>query len=139
MSLKTEFPGQQLSHRMVGRNTQATASRSRRTTDSIRGVSKTRIGGRREVLGNTRVCVKATFDLAGGFERERERRREGVSRWTDAPIKFARMTLTTKLDENWNIFQIANSAPPLSVTDSAAALSARIHLKLGPLGRADVC
>ena len=36
------------------------------------------------------------------------------------------MTLTIKLDGNWNSFQLANSAPPLSVTDSAIAPSARI-------------
>ena len=37
------------------------------------------------------------------------------------------MTLTIKLDGNWNSFQLANSAPPLSVTDSAIAPSARIN------------
>ena len=46
--------------------------------------------------------------------------------WAEAPIKIARMTLTIKLDRNWNSFQLANSAPPLSVTDSAIAPSARI-------------
>ena len=46
--------------------------------------------------------------------------------WAEAHIKIARMTLTIKLDRNWNSFQIANSAPPLRVTDSAIALSARI-------------
>ena len=35
------------------------------------------------------------------------------------------MTLTIKLDGNWSSFQLANSAPPLSVTDSAIAPSAR--------------
>ena len=34
------------------------------------------------------------------------------------------MTLTIKLDGNWSSFQLANSAPPLSVTDSALAPSA---------------
>ena len=38
--------------------------------------------------------------------------------WAKAPIKIARMTLTIKLDGNWSSFQLANSAPPLSVTDS---------------------
>ena len=47
--------------------------------------------------------------------------------WAEAPIKIARMTLTIKLDRNWNSFQLANSAPPLSVTDSAIAPSARIN------------
>ena len=36
------------------------------------------------------------------------------------------MTLTIKLDGNWSSFQLANSAPPLSVTGSAIAPSARI-------------
>ena len=47
-------------------------------------------------------------------------------RWAEAPIKIARMTLTIKLDGNLSSFQLANSAPPLSVTDSAIAPSARI-------------
>ena len=37
------------------------------------------------------------------------------------------MTLTIKLDGNWSSFQLANSAPPLSVTDSAIAPSARMQ------------
>ena len=36
------------------------------------------------------------------------------------------MTLTIKLDRTWNSFTFANSAPPLSVTDSATAPSARM-------------
>ena len=47
--------------------------------------------------------------------------------WAEAPIKIARMTLTIKLDGNWSSFQLANSAPPLCVTDSAIAPSARIN------------
>jgi len=47
-------------------------------------------------------------------------------RWAEAPIKIARMTLTIKLDGNWSSFQLANSAPPLSVTGSATAPSARM-------------
>ena len=46
--------------------------------------------------------------------------------WAEARIKIARMTLTIKLDRNWSSFQLANSAPPLSVTGSAIAPSARI-------------
>ena len=46
--------------------------------------------------------------------------------WAEARIKITRMTLTIKLDRNWSSFQLANSAPPLSVTDSATAPSARI-------------
>ena len=52
---------------------------------------------------------------------------QGVVCWAEAHIKIARMTLTVKLDRNWSSFQLANSAPPLSVTDSAIAPSARIH------------
>ena len=44
----------------------------------------------------------------------------------EARVKIARMTLTIKLDGNWSSFQLANSAPPLSVTDSATAPSARM-------------
>ena len=50
--------------------------------------------------------------------------------WAEAAIKIARMTLTVKLDGNWSSFQLANSAPPLSVTDSAIAPSARIGTQL---------
>ena len=46
--------------------------------------------------------------------------------WAEARIKIARVTLTIILDGNWNSFQLANSAPPLSVTDSAIAPSARM-------------
>jgi hypothetical protein len=42
-----------------------------------------------------------------------------VVRWAEAHIQIARITLTIKLDRNWNSFQLANRAPPLSVTDSA--------------------
>ena len=47
--------------------------------------------------------------------------------WAEAHIKITRMTLTIKLDRNWSSFQLANSTPPLSVTDSAIAPSARMH------------
>jgi hypothetical protein len=36
------------------------------------------------------------------------------------------MTLTIKLDGNWNSFQLANNTPPLGVTGSVIAPSARI-------------
>ena len=49
-----------------------------------------------------------------------------IDSWAEAHIKIARMTLTVKLDRNWSSFQLANSAPPLSVTDSAIAPSARM-------------
>ena len=54
--------------------------------------------------------------------------------WAEARLKIARMTLTIKLDGNWSSFQLANSAPPLSVTDSALAPSARMHSKRGAEG-----
>ena len=46
--------------------------------------------------------------------------------WAEALVKIARMILTIKLDGNWSSFQLANSAPPLSVTGSAIAPSARM-------------
>ena len=49
--------------------------------------------------------------------------------WAEARVKIARMTLTIKLDRNWSSFQLANSAPPLSVTDSAIAPSARMSTR----------
>ena len=40
--------------------------------------------------------------------------------WAGARIQNnARMALAIKLDRNWSSFQLASSAPPLSVTDSA--------------------
>ena len=46
--------------------------------------------------------------------------------WAEALVKIARMTLTIKLDRNWSSFQLANNTPPLSVTGSVIAPSARI-------------
>ena len=43
--------------------------------------------------------------------------------WAEAHAKIARVTLTIKLDRNWNSFQLANRAPPLSVADSSIASS----------------
>ena len=42
------------------------------------------------------------------------------------PPKNCKNDLTIKLDGNWSSFQLANSAPPLSVTGSAIAPSARM-------------
>ena len=53
--------------------------------------------------------------------------------WAEARVKIARMTLTIKLDGNWSSFQLANSAPPLSVTGSAIAPSARMVKRAGKL------
>ena len=50
--------------------------------------------------------------------------------WAEAPVKIARMTLTIKLDGNWSSFQLANNTPPLSVTGSVIAPSARMCLKV---------
>ena len=50
--------------------------------------------------------------------------------WAEARVKIARVTLTIKLDRNWSSFQLANSAPPLSVTDSAIAPSARMPMSV---------
>ena len=49
--------------------------------------------------------------------------------WAEARVKIARMTLTIKLDGNWSSFQLANSAPPLSVADSAIAPSAKMFFQ----------
>ena len=53
-----------------------------------------------------------------------------IASWAEARIKIARMTLTIKLDGNWNSFQLANNTPPLSVTGSVIAPSAR--MAVGP-------
>ena len=52
--------------------------------------------------------------------------------WAEAPIKIARMTLTIKLDGNWSSFQLANNTPPLSVTGSVIAPSARMSAQEAP-------
>ena len=52
--------------------------------------------------------------------------------WAEAPVKIARMTLTIKLDGNWSSFQLANNTPPLSVTGSVIAPSARMLPRQGP-------
>ena len=46
--------------------------------------------------------------------------------WAEALVKIASMTLTIKLDGNWSSFQLANNTPPLSVTGSVIAPSARM-------------
>ena len=45
---------------------------------------------------------------------------------SEARVKIARMTLTIKLDGNWSSFQLASNTPPLSVTGSVIAPSARM-------------
>ena len=67
-------------------------------------------------------------------------RRSAVrTRWAEARVKITRMTLTIKLDRNWSSFQLANSAPPLSVTDSAIAPSARMHNQCGARTHTNTC
>ena len=53
-----------------------------------------------------------------------------VGYWAEARIKIARMTLTIKLDGNWSSFQLANSTPPLCVTDSAIVPSAQMLVNI---------
>ena len=54
--------------------------------------------------------------------------------WAEAPVQIARITLTIKLDRDWSSSQLASSALPLSVTDSAIAPSARM-IVLGSMKR----
>ena len=71
-------------------------------------------------------------ELQGGSRAE-VTRQASLCCWAEAHIKIARMTLTIKLDGNWSSFQLANSAPPLSVTGSAIAPSARMLSELPPV------
>ena len=74
-----------------------------------------------------RVCVCAVHEHGWHMAQRMEQGDpETLISWAEARVKIARMTLTVKLDWNWNSFQLANSAPPLSVTDSAIAPSARM-------------
>lgn len=52
-------------------------------------------------------------------------------RWAEAHTKTAATSLTNDVDRNWSSFQLANRAPPLSVTDSGIAPSARIVRNFG--------
>ena len=54
-------------------------------------------------------------------------RRKRLQCWAEAHIKIARMTLTAKLDGNWNSLQLTNNTPPLGVTGSVIAPSARMR------------
>ena len=79
-------------------------------------------------MQNAETCVTASRagSAASIAVIQRTKPMSGSSCWAEARVKIARMTLTIKLDGNWSSFQLANSAPPLSVTDSAIAPSARI-------------
>ena len=76
------------------------------------------------ILGLRCILKRLQSFRAAGLPPRRLRRLSPS--WAEAHIKIARMTLTIKLDRNWNSFQLANSTPPLSVTDSAIAPSARM-------------
>ena len=81
--------------------------------------SQTELSDPQSTHTNTHTGGHQTRSIASG--------KHGIAAcWAEAPIKIARMTLTIKLDRNWSSFQLANSAPPLSVTDSAIAPSARM-------------
>jgi len=54
-------------------------------------------------------------------------------RWAKARIKSARMTMAIKLDGNWSCFLSAKNTPPLTVTGSVIAPSARMDLFAGPV------
>ena len=69
------------------------------------------------------VCVCRAPQAGGAI---RGRAGQDDCSWAEARIKIARMTLTIKLDRNWRSFHSANSTPPLSVTGSAIAPSARM-------------
>ena len=75
---------------------------------------------------SSRHANSSMLRCSNASARARGERLEGGC-WAEARIKIARMTLTIKLDRNWSSFQLANSAPPLSVTDSAIAPSARMQ------------
>ena len=62
----------------------------------------------------------------GGTSPQRKIAAVDMLDWAEAHMQVARMTLTSKPDRNWNSFQLASSALPLSVTDSAIAPSARM-------------
>ena len=64
--------------------------------------------------------------------------------WAEGHMQVARMTLTIKPDRNWNSLTLANSALPLSFTDSAITPSARMPANCearlnAPPGRLQVC
>ena len=84
------------------------------------------ISGRVDAVIQTKGCIECCA-LADRFG-EPDYKPASQFRWAEARVKIARMTLTIKLDRNWSSFQLANSAPPLSVTGSAIAPSARIHV-----------
>ena len=71
-------------------------------------------------------CARRKIDIGRSTLQSQLRRDRS---WAEARLKIARMTLTIKLDRNWSSFQLANSAPPLSVTGSAIAPSARMQIE----------
>ena len=89
--------------------------------------------GEHPELEPTCFDARASDYLSGNSKQARGRlsalirRTQWTDIWVETLSKIARMILTTKLDWNWSSFQLANSASPLSVTDSAIAPSARMH------------
>ena len=79
------------------------------------------------------ACLLACLGAPWRYISDALMRRSLTRCWAEAPVKIARMTLTIKLDRNWSSFQLANSAPPLSVTDSAIAPSARMTALAPPV------
>ena len=72
-------------------------------------------------------CARVCSENAGRpTEAHLHKKDYAEANWAEGPIIIARMTSTIKLDRNWNSFQLANSAPPLSVPDNAIAPSARM-------------
>ena len=62
----------------------------------------------------------------GGTSPQRNIAADDMLDWAEGNMQVARMTLTIKPDRTWNSLTLANSALPLSVTDSAIAPSARM-------------
>ena len=99
-----------------------------RVQSTQRGVleSLNKINCNKDALVCFSVCLLACLRAPWRYISDALMRRSLTRCWAEAPVKIARMTLTIKLDRNWSSFQLANSAPPLSVTDSAIAPSARM-------------
>ena len=69
----------------------------------------------------------------GDLSQRKKQTADDLFDWAEAQIHIERMTLTIKLDRSWKSFQLTTSAPPLTVTDSAIAPSARmpVHCEAG--------
>ena len=67
----------------------------------------------------------------GGDPSQRKTSADDLFDWAEAHIQIASMTLTIKLDRNWHSFQLTSSAPPLTISDSDIAPSARLPVNCG--------